>query len=306
MAKNKVSQDLGLGDRVIQENQTRFVNRDGSFNVHRKGMFEGGSFSPYHAVLNVSWLRFNLGILGYYLVANLIFANLYFFAGKDAFPDIASLSGLKRFEELFFYSVQVITTLGSSPLNPQGTFAHVVLGIEAMVGMLGFAVGASLMFARFSNPAVKILFSDKAVIVPYENVTGFMFRIINGRSNELVDVKTTVTLAMNDENGKRQFSLLNLERDTVLVFPLNWTIVHPIDSTSPIYKMSLKDLERAHAEFLIAITATDHDLSKKIYARASYLFSEIVVGQKFANIIEHDRQGTVIVNPDRISELEKA
>src|SRR5580700_2883526 len=130
--------DLGLGDKVAQENQTRFVNKDGSFNVHRKGVLNRGSFSPYHAVLNASWWRFNWGILGYYLSANLFFTVLYFLSGKNAFPDIANVDAGHRLGQLFFYSVQVITTLGTSPLHPANTMADAVLGIEAMVGLLGF------------------------------------------------------------------------------------------------------------------------------------------------------------------------
>src|ERR1700722_12782672 len=87
----EADEDLGLGDKVIQENRSRFINKDGSFNVHRKGVFERGSFSPYHAVLDASWYRFYFGVLVYYIVTNFIFSLLYFMSGKQAFPDISSL-----------------------------------------------------------------------------------------------------------------------------------------------------------------------------------------------------------------------
>ncbi len=297
-------EDLGLGDKVIQENRTRFLNRDGSFNVHRKGVLDSGNFSPYHAVLNASWWRFNWGILAYYLVANFIFTFLYMLAGPYAFPDIATLNAHQRFGQLFFYSVQVITTLGTSPLHPANTFADVVLAVEAMVGMLGFAVGASLFFARFSNPATKILFSEKAVIAPYDSITAFMARIINGRSNELVEVNATVTVSMT-VSGQREFHQLSLEREKVLVFPLNWTIVHPITQSSPLYGKSVDDLKKTQAEFIISITAKDQELSKTVYARSSYTADEVESGVRFSNIIERDEQGTVVVDPKRIGEIEK-
>lgn len=303
--KKNTNADLGFGAEVIAQSRTRFINKDGSFNVHRKGVFDRGSFSPYHAVLSASWLRFYLGVLAYYVVINFIFSALYFASGKHSFPEIANLEPLQRFGQLFFYSVQVITTLGSSPLVPNSTLAYILLSVEAMVGMLGFAVGASLMFARFSNPSVKILFSNNAVMAPYNGEKGLMIRIINGRSNELVDVRAVLTLAMDDKFGKRQFTKLNLEREMVLVFPLNWTIVHPIDETSPIYNKTPKDLEKAHAEFLLAITAVDQDLSKQIYARMSYLYNEVLDNVKFANILEKTSSGTVVVDPARINETVK-
>ncbi len=303
--KKEQKEDLGLGDKVIAENRTRFINKDGSFNVHRKGIFDRGNFSPYHAVLSASWLRFNLGILGYYIVANFIFSILYFMSGKNAFPDISTLDATHRFGQLFFYSVQIITTLGTSPLHPANTAAEVVLSIEAMVGLLGFALAASLLFARFSNPAVKILFSEKAVIAPYQGITGFMFRIINGRSSEMVNVEANVTVSMNGEDGKRHVHRLVLERDSVLVFPLNWTIVHPINKKSPIYGLTAKELADRETEFLISLTATDQDLSKVVFVRSSYTFSEVLYEVKFVNILETDANGTVVVDPARVSEIEK-
>lgn len=304
--KKNSNEDLGLGSVVIEENRTRFVNRDGSFNVHRKGVFDRGSFSPYHAILDAPWWRFNLGILIYYLVANFLFAFLYMAAGKNAFPEIAYMDTYHRFGQVFFYSVQVITTLGTSPLHTANFMADLVLAIEAMVGLLGFALGASLFFARFSNPAPGIKFSKKAVISPYLDITGLMIRIINGRSNELINVNATLTLSIIDKDGIRRFHRLNLERNEVLLFPLHWTIVHPIDKESPIFAMTMKDLEDAHAEFLLAISATDQDLSKIIYARMSYLYSEVVMNAKFRKLIERTKRGTVLVDPKRISEIEKA
>ena|SRR5258708_4195555 len=252
---NKPNEDLGLGAKVIQENQSRFINSDGSFNVHRKGVFERGAFSPYHAILNISWPRFYAYILITYVFANLIFTSLYLLAGPGAFVDISHSGVATRFGELFFYSIQIITTLGSNAIQPTTIFAKSIMALEAVTGMLGFAVGAGLIFARLSNPATKIIFSKKAIIAPYRGGTAFMFRIINGRSNELIEASATVTLTVTDKNGKRDFRQVSLERSTVLVFPLNWTVVYPIMQDSPIYGMSAQELADVHVEFLISITA---------------------------------------------------
>jgi inward rectifier potassium channel len=303
--ENNNNEDLGLGDRVIQENRSRFVNRDGTLNVGRKGVFERGAFSPYHAMLNLSWPKFYLDVLGIYAIANFIFAGLYLLAGPHAFSE-ALPGGIGRFGELFFYSIQVITTLGSTALQPVTILAKTIFALEAMSGMLGFAVAAGFMFARFSNPAVRIVFSERAIIAPFKDGTAFMFRIINGRSNELIDVSAAVTVSMTDKEGKRVFHQLALERPGVLVFPLSWTVVHPITKTSPLYGLSGDDLTRANAEFLITIIANDQDLSKKVYARHSYLYDEMVIGAKFTNIIERTDNGTVVVDPRRIHEIEAA
>jgi inward rectifier potassium channel len=301
----KQEHDLGLGSKVVQQNKKRFINRDGSLNVYQKGAFERGSFSPYHAILRMSWWSFYTWLAVLFIAANILFVTLYLLAGPHAFPELTRLSLSQKFAQLFFFSIQIITTLASSPLHPVTTMGNIVLSVEAVAGLLGFALSMSLIFTRFSNPATKIIFSENAVITPYNDINGFMFRIINGRNNELIEVTATVTLTMLDKDGNRQFQQLSLERDKVLVFPLNWTIVHPIDTTSPIFEMTLQDLAKADAEFLIYITAVDKYLSKTVYARFSYLYDEIVEGARFVPMIERSADGTVLANPHRIHQIEK-
>jgi len=257
-------------------------------------------------MLNLSWTTFFACVLGSYLLINVVFTGLYLLGGPYALAGLVDGGLLSRFGEIFSYSIQVLTTLGSGALQPATIFTKVVFALEALTGTLGFAVGAALIFARISNPAVKILFSRRAVIAPYDGGTAFMFRIVNGRSNEFINVSATVTLAMTKKDGKRSFHQLTLERNSVLLFPLSWTVVHPITKESPLYGMMAKEFAAAQAEFLVAITATDQDLSKDVYVRHSYLFSEIVVGAKFVNVIERTPDGTVVVDPARIHEIEKA
>jgi inward rectifier potassium channel len=314
---NTPNEDLGLGAKVIQENQSRFINEDGSFNVHRKGVFERGSFSPYHALLSRSWPSFYAYLLSAYAIFTLIFTGLYLMAGRTAFSVPLPEHLFARFGELFFFSIQILTTLGSSAIQPLTVFTKTIFALEAMTGILGFSVAAGLIFARLSNPAVRIIFSKQAVIAPYKSPTSaasgtnndgtaFMFRIINGRSNEFIDVSAAVTLSMIDKTGTRIFRPLALERQTVLVFPLHWTVVHAITKESPLYGKSAADLARANAEFLITIAATDQDLAKRVNVRHSYLFDEVIVGAKFSNVIERTAGGNVVVDPKRIHEIEPA
>lgn len=301
----KSTQDLGLGDRVIQENRTRFLNRDGTFNVHRKGMFERGSFSPYHAILQMTWPRFIGTLLLTYLFTNTVFTGLYLLCGAGAFPTLQGMDFLTRLGDIFYFSVHVITTIGESGLTPANILSRILLSLEAITGLLGFALAAGIMFARFSNPTTKIIFSKKAVIAPYKDITAFMVRIVNGRSNELINVSATVTVAMADKTGRRTFTQLPLERETILVFPLNWTIVHPIDKESPLYGITTtEELSRRNPEFLVGIEATDQDLDKTVYSRHSYIASEVAVGKRFSNILEKQDDGTIVIDPARIHETE--
>src|SRR6202000_3328584 len=102
------------------------------------------------------------------------------------------------------------------------------------IGLLGFAFAAGLLFARFSRPTARILFSKFAIVAPYRGITAFEFRIANSRKNQIIELEAKVLFArFVDEEGElvRRFDALTLERSSVVFFPLSWTVVHPIDET---------------------------------------------------------------------------
>jgi inward rectifier potassium channel len=80
---------------------------------------------------------------------------------------------------------------------------------------------------------------------------------------------------------ERKFDVLTLERDSVLLFPLTWTIVHPIDEASPLYGKSAQELERLQIEIMILVKGFDETFSQIVHSRYSYRADEIVWGAKF-------------------------
>ena len=54
--------------------------------------------------------------------------------------------------------------------------ANVLVTGESLAGLLSFGLVSGLMFARFARPTARILFSDVAVVAPYQGVTAFEFR----------------------------------------------------------------------------------------------------------------------------------
>lgn len=298
-------EDLGLGTKVVDETRGRFLNQDGTFSA-RRNIRGFTNTSLYHAALNMKWSWFIIGLVIIYGLANFVFAFMYLAIGPAAFPAIQNYSTLSRFGELYSYSVQVITTLGSSPLRPEGVGAHIILSLEGFTGMLGFAVLAGLVFARFSNPRVKIKFTRNALVAPYQGGQALMFRLINERSDDLIDVQAEVAVSLTGPDGRRHFHELSLERNRVAFFPLSWTVVHPITIESPLYRLTEVDMVRADVEILVFITAVDEQLSRTVYAKSSYKGVEILCGHKFVNIIERDEQGGTYVDPSRLDEFEVA
>ena len=312
MAKGEttdVDQDLGFGGRVARESRKRFLNRDGTFNVERKGLSFLRSLNLYHLVLTVSWARFYLFFASGYFLVNLVFAFAYFLCGEGALEGTTALMPVERFEEGFFFSVQTLATIGYGRLSPHGHAANILVALEALFGLGGFALVTSLLFARFSRPEARLLFSDQAVVAPYRGHTGLMFRIANARTSQLLEVEATVTLSrleMVAGQSTRRFYELPLERKMVLFFPLHWVVVHPIDAASPLQGVDAEGLARSDAEFLVYLTAFDETFSQNVHARSSYKFHEVVVGARFADIFDKRDDGVPAIDLRRLSAIEPA
>jgi inward rectifier potassium channel len=300
--------DLGLGSRVAQQSRLRFLNRDGTFNVKRKGLSSIKSLTLYHWLLTMSWAKYFSIILVAYLIANVLFAWGYILCGPDALHGSETAGEAERLLDAFFFSVQTSATIGYGRISPNGLAANILVTIEALSGLLGFALATGLLFARFSRPNTKIIFSNHAVIAPYKNMTAFMFRIANQRSSQLIEAQVTVVLSRTENiNGKptRKFYPLHLERDRVSFFPLHWVIVHPIDDESPFYEVTREAFIQSEPEVLILLSAVEETFSQTVHTRSSYKNDEIVWGAKFADMYVPDDDGMMAIDLNKLHAIEK-
>ena len=298
--------DLGFGTIVGGANEMRLLNRDGTFNPRRDGLSFLRSLSAYHFFLTIGWGRFFSIVMIAYLVANTLFAFAYLACGVDGLSGVPPRVIGGSFARAFFFSVETLSTIGYGNISPTTFSANLVMTVEAFVGLLGFALGTGILFARFSRPTAAVLFSDRAVITPYRGMTAFMFRITNGRTNQLIELEAKV-LFSRIEGSSRKYDQLSLERTRVVFFPLSWTIVHPIDERSPLFGLSHVDLIAKEAEVLILLTGTDETFSQTVHARSSYKPQEIAVGERFVNIYNPmDHHGVVSIDVRKLSETEPA
>jgi inward rectifier potassium channel len=281
----------------------RTINKDGTFNVHRKGV-RWRHFNPYLYLIDTTWPRFLLIILIGFLAINTIFAVLYLLVGIQHLR--ASDSGLNPVASAFFFSVHTLTTVGYGDIYPSGFAANLLSALEAGTGLMLFAIATGLMYGRFSKPSARIVFSKSMVITPYQDGHAVQFRIANGRKNTLLEIEAKVlfmTVRNKDGELKRDYFDLPLERPKVYFLPLTWTIVHPIDSDSPLYGKTAADLASLEAEFLILIKAFDTTFSQAVNARNSYRHDEIVWGAKFTPVFQVDIKGDLVLEVDRIDEM---
>jgi len=305
---NDPDRDLGFGSVVSRESRQRLLNRDGTFNVRREGMRPFASLSAYHAMLNLSWPKFLGLVVISFLALNCLFAGAYLACGPSAIQGVsASDMGGTEFLRAFFFSVETFATIGYGHVSPVGLAANLVVTVESLFGLLGFALATGLLFARFSRPTAKIVFSEKALIAPYHGGTAFEFRIVNSRSSQLIEVECKVLFSrFPSHDGERRFFALALERPKVTFFPLSWTIVHAIDSTSPLSGLTQQDLVSGNAEFLVLLTGFDETFSQTVHARSSYKPAELVWGATFKNMFNPlTPEGVVSIDIKLLHEYQK-
>lgn len=295
--------DLGLGDRVAQRHEDRFIRRDGTFNVRRMGLSPLRSLSLYHHLLTITWPRFFLNVAAFYLASNLAFAFAYVWAGPGALTGTSATTPGGRYLEAFFFSVHTLATIGYGTFAPHNLPAHVLVTIEALFGLMGLALVTGLLFARFSRPDARIVFSRQAVIAPFKGGWALMFRIANERTNQLLEVSATVTLNRL-EGGRRKYYELALERRKIVFFPLHWVVVHPIDEKSPLANVTHEQFLRSDAEILILLTAVEEDFGQNVHARSSYLADEVAWGARYADMYVDTDDGSVAVDMRRLHHIE--
>ncbi len=286
----------------------RVIRDDGEFNVKRRGR-TWRDVSPYLFLLNTPWTAFFALVLGAFITANLVFACLYFWEGGIERVHHTDLSALSRFLDAFFLSTQTLTTVGYGTIWPETTAANLISSIEAMTGLLGFAVATGFLVGRLSRPTARIGFSKSMIVAPYQDGTSLQFRIVNRSVSNLMELEARMllmTVQSVDGRLERKYERLELERPTVLFMPLTWTIVHVLDAESPLYKKTAPDLEDLQAEFLILIKGVDDRFSQTVHARFSYRYDEIVWGAKFARAFDVDEDGDLRLDLDRVSDIVKA
>lgn len=302
------NEDLGIGRVAAERSSTRFVNPDGSFNTKRLGLGFLSSQNIFYGLITLQPASFSGFLAAMFVLLNLFFASLYWLCGNDALQSGSNIVLENRFWRGFFFSVQTLSTIGYGHVAPASLAANIVATIEAFVGLLAVALATGLLFARFSKPVTRILFSKNMLFAPYQDGRAWMIRVVNGLQNEVIDIEAFVTLSWYENiNGARvrKFHQLKLERQKVAFFNLAWTLVHPITQDSPLWGVTEKILLESDAEFLIVLQGVDDVLFQRVHARGSYKAIEAVWNAKFADIYAPASLGYVAVDATKLSNYEK-
>ncbi len=286
----------------------RVVTRDGGFNVQRAGRTWRDA-NPYTFLISTSWTMFSLVVTAAFIVVNFLFAWIYLAVGADHIKGTQAKTATLQFLNLFFFSTHTLTTVGYGNMYPDGPMANAVASVEALLGLMAFAIATGLLFGRFSRPSARFGFSHTMAVAPYRDGTALEFRVVNRRPSNLIEVEARVmlmTVQALDGRAQRKFNQLELERTQVLFLPLTWTVVHPIDKNSPLYGKTTRDLEQTQAEVVVMMRGFDDTFGQVVYARHSYRFDEIIWGAKFSAAFDVDARGELLLWIDKVGLTEPA
>ena len=245
----------------------------------------------YHFILARGWPTFFALVAVTFLGANLLFASLYLMQ-----PGSIAHVRPGSFEDSFYFSVQTIATIGYGGMYPVTRYAHIVVVIEAITGMLGIALITGLTFTRFARPSARVVFSNKVTITPRDGVPHLMFRMANWRRNRIVEAQLRVVALVTERTRegevlRRQIDV-PLVRDRTAVFFLTWTAMHKIDAESPFYGPdALEKLATQNAGLYLSLMGYDETIGQTIIARREYALSDIVAGARFADVLGADDRG---------------
>lgn len=291
--------DLGFGTQLT-DLKSRLVNQDGSFNITRINNTLWDRLNIYNRLITMSWIQFFSWLLAAYLFTNTLFAGIYMLADANTLIGIDDKVINGPFWKCFFFSSQTLTTVGYGHISPNSFLTSSIAAFESMLGLLAFALATGLLYGRFSRPIAHIRFSKQSVFAPYLDVNAWMFRIVNTRANQLINLEVLVTVSRlepkSDGTLSRKYYSLNLERNKVAFFPANWTLVHPITEKSPLYGCTPEELEQSDTEFLVSLQALDDTFVQSVHTRFSYRYDEIRWGHKFRPMYEGNQQTKLDLN----------
>ncbi len=268
----------------------RIEFQNGRFRIPDFGVWYAYWQDPYHLMLVVPWWGFFAVVILFYIATNFLFAIAYFLGG-DCIANARPGSLL----DLFFFSVQTLSTIGYGGMAPTTLYANIMVAIESLTGLLGTALITGLAFARFAQPTARVAFSRIAVVRPYNGIPTLMFRTANQRRNQILEAEMKVYLMRDEISSEGEFMRrlypVELLSDRTPTFTISWTVMHAITESSPFYGMTSESLEQMRSTLVASLSGIDETVAQAVQTRHTYAPNEILWNHQFVDIIYNTEDG---------------
>jgi len=255
----------------------------------------------YHALLALSWPATIGVVVARYFAGNALFAVLFLASGGIANARPGSL------RDAFFFSVQTLGTIGYGAMYPVSDTANLLVTVESTFGLVLTALVTGLVFAKFSRPTARVLFSQKLTIAPMNGVPTLSFRVGNQRKNRILGAQLQVAFVRTERTaeGKDFYRMidLRLSRDRIFSLSRSWSVLHAIDEASPLWGQTPESLAEQGAEFQVSVSGMDDTWMQAIHASHTYGDRDVVWGARHADILR-DEGAVMTVDLAKFDELE--
>lgn len=280
--------------------------RVGDTRILTPGRSLGRPRDLYHLALTLTWPRFFAALVLAFTFVNVVFGTLYWLS-----PGSVHNARGDSFLDHFFFSVETLATVGYGVMAPASLYGHLVSASEILTGLVGIALITGLVFARFSKPTARVLFSDRAVIRDFNGSRVLMVRIANERhSHRIVEATARMALVRSEisSDGEDFVAIhdLLLLRDRNPVFALTWTLVHAIDEQSPLVGLEGTQLAASQSRIVVSVSGRDETMAASVYAGGNYRADDVVFDARFVDILSVTSGGERVIDMTRFHDIERA
>jgi inward rectifier potassium channel len=237
------------------------VDRDDSAD---QGVAPADWRQPYLLLIEASWLGFLLLVSLVFVLIHLLFAALYLL-DTNGIGGLSSRMALPL--QAFFFSVETMATIGYGALFPQSHWVHVVMTLEALVGLILVALITGLAFARFSRSPRCIRFAERVQVRQLGDGPALLVEIHNERRAPIFDVRVQAVWRHPDPDGLPRHDPLPLELPDGLPLQEQLTLVHHLDPSG--------DLAGHPGGLLVTFSGVDATLERPIHTAHFYPAEEI-------------------------------
>jgi inward rectifier potassium channel len=241
-------------------------------------------------------------IFAVFLLVNAMFAVGFRFAGGivNARPG--------SFVDAFYFSVQTMGTVGYGAMYPNSTAANLLVVLEVMVGITLTAFATGLVFAKFSRPTARVVFTRNVVLSPMDGVPTLTFRVGNERGNSIVDARFRVALSRTEhpvEGGVfyRTYDL-KLVRDRALSLNRSFSLRHVVEEGSPFFGQTPESILADEFELQVMVIGLDDTAMQTVHATHLYFARDILWGSRLVDILTEAPDGAMLLDLRKFHDVE--
>lgn len=187
-----VDSKVGPAPEVVTlRSERKHTLRYGFPAVKRVGLRKKFAAETFFILLRIPWWGLALTLGGAYFLISLTYGGLLMAAASEFDPAPTS------FSETLFLAASVMTAQGSAPYIALGPGARILIAFMGMTSVICAAVITGLIFARFSAPTARAVWSDYVTICPFEGRNALIVRVANERCNFSIKAHAQLSIGMN-------------------------------------------------------------------------------------------------------------